>query len=62
MAVDKDLSDASPYFIYADHAGERNVWPRGRLTTVRFRNSHLADALTSYATAALFLAGMAYII
>lgn len=43
-----------PYFIDADHTGAREAWPRGGLTIVRFRNTHLAYALTWYAMAALF--------
>ena len=56
------LEGFAPYFIDADHTGEPAGWPRGGLTVVKFRNPHLAYALTWYAMAALFLGGMIYVI
>ena len=50
------------YFVDADHAGAASDWPRGGMTRLNFRNSHLSYALTWYAMAALLLAGMAYVI
>ena len=50
------------YFIDADHMEAEDAWPRGGLTQVKFRNSHLSYALTWYAMAALFLGAMIYVI
>lgn len=47
----------APYFIDADAADSRGNYPLGGLTIVRFRNSHLAYALTWFALAALALGG-----
>ncbi|MBU2956330.1 SURF1 family protein [Paracoccus sp. C2R09] len=55
--------DAMPgYFIDADQAGPVEFWPRGGLTIIDFRNSHLSYALTWYAMAILLAAGMAWAI
>ncbi|WP_424926758.1 SURF1 family protein [Amaricoccus tamworthensis] len=54
--------NAARYFIDADHQGEPAAWPRGGLTKLEFRNTHLSYALTWYAMAALFLGAMAYVI
>ncbi|WP_037312300.1 SURF1 family protein [Ruegeria halocynthiae] len=64
MAMSKalNLGPTLPYFIDADHQGASGTWPRGGLTVVRFRNPHLAYALTWYAMAALFAAALAYLI
>lgn len=56
------LSPALPYFVDADHQGAPSDWPRGGLTQLSFRNKHLSYAITWFAMAALFLAGMAYVI
>lgn len=50
------------YFIDADHLTAPGTFPRGGLTIVEFRNSHLSYALTWYAMALLFAAGMVYVI
>jgi surfeit locus 1 family protein len=42
----------APYFIDADAAPVPGGWPRGGLTVVRFRNTHLGYALTWFALAA----------
>ncbi len=47
------LSGVAPYFVDAA-ASRTSGWPRGGLTVVRFRNSHLSYALTWFAMAALF--------
>ncbi|MEM6726924.1 MAG: SURF1 family protein [Pseudomonadota bacterium] len=69
VARDVDqLSDAAgigrfaPYFIDADHLTAPGTWPRGGLTIINFRNTHLSYALTWYAMALLFLGGMVYVI
>ncbi len=56
------LLEALPYFVDADHEGAATDWPRGGLTQITFRNTHLAYALTWYAMAALFLGGMIVVI
>ena len=56
------LGRTAEYFIDAEHGGDETAWPRGGLTQVNFRNSHLSYALTWYAMAALFLAAMIYVI
>ncbi|MEM9012444.1 MAG: SURF1 family cytochrome oxidase biogenesis protein, partial [Pseudomonadota bacterium] len=62
LSADAGLDAWAPFFVDADHFAGRDAWPRGGLTTVRFRNSHLAYALTWYAMAALFFAAMIYVI
>ncbi|MEM8591793.1 MAG: SURF1 family protein [Pseudomonadota bacterium] len=56
------VGNAAPYFIDADHLSAPGTWPRGGLTIVEFRNSHLSYALTWYAMALLFFAAMVYVI
>ncbi|MEM8570002.1 MAG: SURF1 family protein [Pseudomonadota bacterium] len=56
------IVDHAPFFIDADHSGAADGWPRGGLTIIAFRNDHLSYALTWYAMAALFLAGMVFVI
>ncbi len=56
------LTDTESYFIDADHSGVITAYPRGGLTHVTFRNSHLSYALTWYAMAGLFLAAMVYVV
>ncbi|MEL7255651.1 MAG: SURF1 family protein [Pseudomonadota bacterium] len=62
LSDDAGLGRTAGYFIDADHMGAPDEWPRGGLTQVTFRNSHLSYALTWYAMAALFLGGMIYVI
>lgn len=50
IAAARGIGAVAPYFIDAEAAGE---WPRGGLTVVRFRNSHLVYALTWFALAGL---------
>lgn len=55
--------EAAPgYFIDADQIGPPEGWPRGGLTMIDFRNSHLSYALTWYALAALLALGMGWAI
>ncbi len=58
IAAKRGLSDAAPYFIDAA-ATPGSPWPRGGMTVVTFRNSHLVYALTWFGLAAL-LAGMTW--
>lgn len=55
------VDHALPYFVDADHGGAPDGWPRGGLTIVQFRNTHLSYALTWYAMAVLFAAALVYI-
>lgn len=56
------LDDVEEYFIDAEHSGAVTAYPRGGLTHIAFRNSHLSYALTWYTMAALFFAAMVYVI
>ncbi|PZO75687.1 MAG: Surfeit locus 1 family protein [Sphingomonas hengshuiensis] len=58
IAARRRLTGVAPYFIDAA-AAPGNGWPRGGLTVVTFRNSHLVYALTWFGLAAL-LAGMTW--
>lgn len=51
IATARRVGRVASYFIDAEANGER--WPRGGLTVVRFRNSHLVYALTWFALAGL---------
>jgi len=57
IAAAKRLGPVAPYFI--DASAPTTGWPRGGLTVVRFRNSHLVYALTWFGLAAL-VAAMAW--
>lgn len=52
IAAARDLGRVARYFIDAD-AATSPAWPRGGLTVVRFRNSHLVYALTWFALSAM---------
>ncbi|MFD1035391.1 SURF1 family protein [Sphingomonas hankookensis] len=58
IATKRGLTDTAPYFIDAAATSGKG-WPRGGLTVVTFRNSHLVYALTWFGLAAL-LAGMTW--
>ncbi|HEY0660225.1 MAG TPA: SURF1 family protein [Lysobacter sp.] len=45
----------APFFIDADREAASTVWPRGGLTVVKFRDSHLSYALTWFGMALLTL-------
>ncbi|MEM7732199.1 MAG: SURF1 family protein [Pseudomonadota bacterium] len=62
LSDDAGLGRTATYFVDADHSGAAEDWPRGGLTQVTFRNSHLSYALTWYAMALLFLGGMIYVV
>ena len=49
----RNLAQAAPYFIDADGAPNIGGWPRGGMTVIRFRNSHLSYALTWFALAGM---------
>jgi surfeit locus 1 family protein len=53
IARARQLSQVAPYFIDADGTPNNGEWPRGGLTVVRFRNSHLVYALTWFALAGM---------
>jgi surfeit locus 1 family protein len=57
IARARGLRDAAPFFIDADAATSPG-WPRGGLTVVSFRNTHLLYALTWFALALLSTAGL----
>lgn len=52
IARARRLGEVAPYFIDADASGTTG-WPRGGLTVVRFRNTHLIYALTWFTLAAM---------
>jgi surfeit locus 1 family protein len=58
IARARRLGPVAPYFIDAD-ASAAAGWPRGGLTVVRFRNTHLIYALTWFTLAAM-MAYLAY--
>mgnify|MGYP001790877977 FL=1 len=62
LSSEAGLGRTAAYFVDAEHTGGADSWPRGGLTQVNFRNSHLSYALTWFAMAALFLGGMVYVI
>jgi surfeit locus 1 family protein len=61
IAKARDLADVAPYFVDAEASGA-NGWPRGGLTVVTFRNSHLVYALTWFALAAMLTFALARLI
>ena len=62
MSAVSGLERYAAYFIDAEHQGDPDAWPRGGLTVVEFRNSHLSYALTWYAMALLFAGAMGFVI
>jgi len=52
---------AAPFFIDADRESASTLWPRGGLTVVKFRDSHLSYALTWFGMALLTLVGAAFL-
>ncbi|MEX0348964.1 MAG: SURF1 family protein [Paracoccaceae bacterium] len=56
------LGKTAPYFIDADHTAGPPAWPRGGLTQLSFRNTHLSYALTWYAMAALLAGAVGYLL
>ncbi|MEP2922412.1 SURF1 family cytochrome oxidase biogenesis protein [Sulfitobacter sp.] len=62
MSAQAGLDNIAPYFIDAERKVQDASWPRGGMTQLTFRNTHLAYALTWYAMAVLLAAAVAYII
>lgn len=58
IATARGLTEVAPYFVDAEASGE-DGWPRGGLTVVTFRNSHLVYALTWFTLAAMLTAVLA---
>ncbi|MEM9386729.1 MAG: SURF1 family protein [Pseudomonadota bacterium] len=61
LSRDAGIRSTVSYFIDADHTDGPDGFPRGGLTVIKFRNSHLAYALTWYAMAALLLGAVIYL-
>ncbi len=49
------LAPAAPYFVDESAGSDPKAWPRGGMTVVRFRNTHLSYAITWFAMAAMTL-------
>lgn len=58
IAKARGLTGIAPYFVDAEASGVDN-WPRGGLTVVNFRNSHMVYALTWFALAAMLAFALA---
>ncbi len=59
IAAARGLGEVAPYFIDAGASGP-GEWPRGGLTVVHFRNTHLVYALTWFSLAAMLAAVLAF--
>jgi len=59
IARARGIGGAAPFFIDVDARANPGGWPVGGLTVIRFRNTHLAYALTWFALAALSTGGAA---
>ncbi|MEM9172844.1 MAG: SURF1 family cytochrome oxidase biogenesis protein [Pseudomonadota bacterium] len=55
------LTDAEDYFVDADHLGQPTTYPRGGMTRLTFRNTHLSYAITWYAMAALLAGALVFV-
>lgn len=62
MSEQANLGDVAPYYIDAERRSEEVIWPRGGMTQLRFRNTHLVYAMTWYAMAILLAGAVAYIV
>lgn len=62
MSAQAGLDDTAPYYIDAERRGQGADWPRGGMTQLTFRNTHLAYALTWYAMAVLLAGTVIYIV
>ncbi|QAY79641.1 SURF1 family protein [Sphingosinicella sp. BN140058] len=62
IARARGLTGAAPYFLDAGGASNPGGWPRGGMTQIRFRNTHLSYALTWYGLAVLTLVGIVLLI
>jgi len=62
MSAWANLGTVAPYFIDAERDPQNADWPRGGMTQLTFRNTHLSYALTWYAMAALLAGAVIYIV
>lgn len=62
MSEHAGLTTNTAYYIDAVHTGAPAAFPRGSMTKLTFRNTHLSYAITWYAMAALLAAGIGYVI
>lgn len=61
MAVDIGMVQPAPYFIDASAGPDPAAFPKGGLTVVSFRNSHLVYAVTWFVLAAAVLAALIWV-
>lgn len=61
IASARGLRDVAPFFVDAAAGRDPAEWPRGGLTVVRFRNTHLIYALTWFGLSALSIFGLVLI-
>lgn len=62
IAAARGLVDAAPFFVDADALPNTAASPRGGLTVVAFRNSHLVYALTWFGLAAMLSAALGFVL
>jgi len=62
IAKARGLTDTAPYFVDADASPNDGGWPRGGMTVVQFRNSHLGYALTWFGLAAMLAVALAAVL
>lgn len=62
IAAVRGLADAAPFFVDADALPNAGASPRGGLTVVSFRNSHLVYALTWFGLAAMLSAALGFVL
>ena len=62
LSANSKLENAAAFYIDADRASGPGEWPRGGMTVIDFRNSHLVYAATWYTMAALLLVAVGYAI
>ncbi len=61
IAARHGLAGTAPFFIDADATSNPGGWPRGGLTVINFRNTHLSYALTWFALAAMSAWAASYV-
>ncbi|PLP58333.1 hypothetical protein CYK37_15620 [Mesorhizobium loti] len=62
IARARGLADGAPFFVDADALSNDTAWPRGGLTVVSFRNSHLVYALTWFGLAVMLSAALGFVL
>ncbi len=62
MSSAAGISAQAAYYLDAEAGSNADAWPRGGMTKLVFRNTHLIYAITWYTMALLLLAGVAYIL